>query len=86
MVLADASQALSLGEHAERRHFPAEHATPALPPAAYSRFWQRLHRRYDALLPLLPPAPTRATMEQALDALLARPMNWAPRCACCASW
>ena len=53
---------------------PAEHATPALPPAAYSRFWQRLHRRYDALFPLLPAGvPTRATMEQALDALLAQP-------------
>ena len=53
---------------------PAEHATPALPNAAYSRFWQRLHRRYDALFPLLPAGePTRATMEQALDALLAQP-------------
>lgn len=49
---------------------PAEHATPALATAAYSRFWQRLHRRYDALFSLLPPGPpTRATMEVALQAL-----------------
>lgn len=52
---------------------PAEHATPAPSQAAYSRFWQRLHRRYDALLPLLPPGPpTRATMETALQTLRAQ--------------
>ncbi|WP_370680225.1 bifunctional [glutamate--ammonia ligase]-adenylyl-L-tyrosine phosphorylase/[glutamate--ammonia-ligase] adenylyltransferase [Comamonas sp. GB3 AK4-5] len=49
---------------------PAEHATSAPATAAYSRFWQRLHRRYDALFSLLPPGPpTRATMEVALQAL-----------------
>ena len=41
-------------------------------PAAHSRFFQRLHRRYGPQLALLPPgAPVRATMEQALTALRA---------------
>jgi glutamate-ammonia-ligase adenylyltransferase len=64
---------------------PAEHATPALPPAAYSRFWQRLHRRYDALFPLLPAGAHRATMEQASTPCW-RGLELAPRCASCASW
>lgn len=43
------------------------------PPSQYSRFHQRLHRRYQAELALLPPGvPTRETMAQACDALLAR--------------
>ena len=47
--------------------------TDAAPgPAAHSRFFQRLHRRYGPQLALLPAgAPVRATMEQALAALLA---------------
>ncbi len=41
-------------------------------PAAHSRFFQRLHRRYAAELPLLPAGmPVRATMEPALAALRA---------------
>lgn len=52
---------------------PTEHARPTPAAAAYSRFWQRLHRRYDALFPLLPPGtPTRNTMEAALQALRAQ--------------
>ena len=44
--------------------------TPATSPAAHSRFWQRLHRRYGDVLALLPPGPpTRQTLEQALQAL-----------------
>ncbi|MGX5663403.1 MULTISPECIES: bifunctional [glutamate--ammonia ligase]-adenylyl-L-tyrosine phosphorylase/[glutamate--ammonia-ligase] adenylyltransferase [Diaphorobacter] len=47
--------------------------TAGSPPSEYSRFHQRLHRRYQAELALLPPgAPTRETMAQACDALLAR--------------
>lgn len=38
--------------------------------AAHSRFFQRLHRRYEAQLPLLPAGiPVRSTMEAALAAL-----------------
>ena len=41
--------------------------------AAYSRFFQRLHRRYAEELALLPPGPpTRASMEAALAVLMAR--------------
>ena len=41
--------------------------------AGHSRFYQRLHRRYEGDLPLLPPGtPVRATLEQAYDALRAR--------------
>ena len=44
--------------------------------ASYSRFHQRLHRRYEQELALLPPgAPTWATMEPALEALLARGLD-----------
>ncbi|CAB5700955.1 Glutamate-ammonia-ligase adenylyltransferase [Delftia tsuruhatensis] len=44
--------------------------------AAYSRFHQRLHRRYGDELSLLPPGPPeRATMEQALEALLHRGLD-----------
>lgn len=40
-------------------------------PAAHSRFFQRLHRRYGAQLALLPPGPPeRATLEQALASLV----------------
>ncbi|MFN4035231.1 bifunctional [glutamate--ammonia ligase]-adenylyl-L-tyrosine phosphorylase/[glutamate--ammonia-ligase] adenylyltransferase [Comamonas aquatica] len=47
--------------------------TPATSPAAHSRFWQRLHRRYGDVLALLPPGPpTRQTLEQALQALQAQ--------------
>ncbi|WP_313561535.1 bifunctional [glutamate--ammonia ligase]-adenylyl-L-tyrosine phosphorylase/[glutamate--ammonia-ligase] adenylyltransferase, partial [Diaphorobacter nitroreducens] len=47
--------------------------TAGSPPSEYSRFHQRLHRRYQAELALLPPGvPTRETMTQACDALLAR--------------
>ncbi|WP_287740330.1 bifunctional [glutamate--ammonia ligase]-adenylyl-L-tyrosine phosphorylase/[glutamate--ammonia-ligase] adenylyltransferase [Diaphorobacter sp.] len=47
--------------------------TAGSPPSEYSRFHQRLHRRYQAELALLPPSvPTRETMAQACDALLAR--------------
>jgi glutamate-ammonia-ligase adenylyltransferase len=48
---------------------------PATGPAAsdYSRFVQRVRRRYAGELPLLPPgAPVRAGMQITLDALLAR--------------
>jgi glutamate-ammonia-ligase adenylyltransferase len=56
------------------------HADPRNPPqpvgavlAEHSRFFQRLHRRYDNDLHLLPPgAPVWAMMEQAYDALRAR--------------
>src|SRR3989344_6107484 len=41
--------------------------------AAHSRFYQRLHRRYEADLLLLPPVvPRWPSMEQAYDALRAR--------------
>lgn len=47
--------------------------TAGSPPSEYSRFHQRLHRRYQAELALLPPGvPTRETMAHACDALLAR--------------
>ncbi|MDP3707185.1 MAG: glutamine-synthetase adenylyltransferase, partial [Polaromonas sp.] len=47
--------------------------TPAPPQAsAYSRFVQRIRRRYAQQMPLLPAgAPLRAGMQTALDALLA---------------
>ncbi|WP_313070703.1 bifunctional [glutamate--ammonia ligase]-adenylyl-L-tyrosine phosphorylase/[glutamate--ammonia-ligase] adenylyltransferase [Melaminivora sp.] len=46
---------------------------PPTPLSGHSRLVQRLHRRYGAELALLPPGPpTRATMEGACDALLAR--------------
>ncbi len=46
-------------------------STPA-PSAAYSRFVQRIRRRYADQLNLLPPgAPVRATMQPTLDVLLA---------------
>lgn len=41
--------------------------------AEHSRFFQRLHRRYEAEMSLLPPGvPTRESMGQTCDALLAR--------------
>ncbi|HBK01277.1 MAG TPA: hypothetical protein DDZ62_15850, partial [Delftia acidovorans] len=44
--------------------------------AAYSRFHQRLHRRYGHELSLLPPGPPeRASMEHALAALLERGLD-----------
>ena len=43
------------------------------PLAEHSRFFQRLHRRYEPEMALLPPGvPTRDTMNQTCDALLAR--------------
>ncbi len=50
---------------------------PAAPedalPSSHSRFVQRLRRRYQAELPLLPPgSPTRETMAAACEALRAR--------------
>lgn len=46
---------------------------PTGPLAEHSRFYQRLHRRYESDLPLLPPgAPVLATMVQAYEALCAR--------------
>ena len=46
------------------------------PPSTYSRFLQRLHRRYESQLPLLPAgAPDRASMRQALAALRAQSLE-----------
>ena len=43
------------------------------PLTEHSRFFQRLHRRYEPEMALLPPGvPTRDTMNQTCDALLAR--------------
>ncbi|MGD9775091.1 bifunctional [glutamate--ammonia ligase]-adenylyl-L-tyrosine phosphorylase/[glutamate--ammonia-ligase] adenylyltransferase [Diaphorobacter sp.] len=48
-------------------------APAGVPLSHYSRFHQRLHRRYPAQLPLLAPGiPSRDTMEQTCDALLAQ--------------
>jgi glutamate-ammonia-ligase adenylyltransferase len=42
----------------------------ARPAAAHSRFWQRLHRRYNDVMGALPPGPPdRAAIEQALQQL-----------------
>ena len=42
--------------------------------ATYSRFVQRLQRRYQAELPLMPPGlPVRAHLQACLDALRAQP-------------
>ena len=42
----------------------------------YSRFLQRLHRRYVAELPLLPPGPpTRDSLSAAYDALVSRGLD-----------
>ena len=52
---------------------PCNTIAPSEGLAEHSRFFQRLHRRYEQDLPLLPPgAPTRALMEQTLSALRAR--------------
>ncbi|BEU98495.1 bifunctional [glutamate--ammonia ligase]-adenylyl-L-tyrosine phosphorylase/[glutamate--ammonia-ligase] adenylyltransferase [Acidovorax sp. DW039] len=52
---------------------PCHTIAPSEGLAEHSRFFQRLHRRYEQDLPLLPPgAPTRALMEEALAALRAR--------------
>eukprot|EP01034_Spumella_vulgaris_P041127 gene41127-50896_t len=52
---------------------PCNTIAPSEGLAEHSRFFQRLHRRYEQDLPLLPPgAPTRALMEQTLAALRAR--------------
>ena len=51
-------------------------ADPIQTPAAHSRFWQRLHRRYDGMFALLPDgAPTRPHMEQTLQALLGQGLD-----------
>ena len=48
-------------------------SAPFVPGAAHSRFYQRLLRRYENDLPMLPPGvPRWPTMEQAYDALRAR--------------
>ncbi|MFN7152573.1 MAG: bifunctional [glutamate--ammonia ligase]-adenylyl-L-tyrosine phosphorylase/[glutamate--ammonia-ligase] adenylyltransferase [Acidovorax sp.] len=48
-------------------------AAPFVPGAGHSRFFQRLHRRYENDLAVLPAGtPVRATMEQAYDTLRAR--------------
>ena len=48
----------------------------ALPLSAHSRFVQRLRRRYEAELALLPPgAPRRDAMQQAFEALRARGLD-----------
>ncbi len=48
------------------------HVQPDADLAAYSRFVQRIRRRYDTRMGLLPPGkPVRASMEKALQALLA---------------
>ena len=56
------------------RHMPtSDPATADTPRSHYSRFHQRLHRRYAAEMALLPPGvPTRSSMEDACEALLAR--------------
>ena len=52
---------------------PPDHSPIPLDGAAYSRFFQRLHRRYGPQLDLLAPgAPQRSTMQAALAALLAQ--------------
>ncbi|AOG22301.1 bifunctional [glutamate--ammonia ligase]-adenylyl-L-tyrosine phosphorylase/[glutamate--ammonia-ligase] adenylyltransferase [Acidovorax sp. RAC01] len=49
---------------------------PGVALAEHSRFFQRLHRRYEADLHLLPPGtPVMATMQQACDALLSRGLD-----------
>ena len=51
---------------------PLDSTETSLGSAAHSRFFQRLHRRYGAQLDMLVPgAPRRSTMEEALAALLA---------------
>ena len=48
-------------------------AAPFVPGAGHSRFYQRLHRRYESDLAVLPAGtPVRATLEQAYDTLRAR--------------
>ncbi|QKV51476.1 bifunctional [glutamate--ammonia ligase]-adenylyl-L-tyrosine phosphorylase/[glutamate--ammonia-ligase] adenylyltransferase [Comamonas antarctica] len=55
---------------------PSELAPEAVERLAHSRFYQRLHRRYAGELALFPVGvPSRAGMEQALDALLAQGMD-----------
>src|SRR3989475_756146 len=57
-------------------HAMADTALNVPAQAAYSRFHQRLHRRYGDELSLLPPGPPeRASMEQALSALLERGLD-----------
>lgn len=52
----------------------------------YSRFLQRLHRRYADVLPLLPPGePNRDSLSAAYAALQAGAWTPAPPCACCDS-
>ncbi|MBF6631557.1 MAG: bifunctional [glutamate--ammonia ligase]-adenylyl-L-tyrosine phosphorylase/[glutamate--ammonia-ligase] adenylyltransferase [Comamonas sp.] len=54
----------------------ADHLEIHSPAAAYSRFWQRLHRRYADVMQALPPgAPERASMEQALTRLQAQGLD-----------
>lgn len=54
----------------------AENALNVPSPAQYSRFVQRLHRRYENWFDALPPgAPDRALMEQALGTLQSRGLD-----------
>ena len=54
----------------------AEQALNESSPAQYSRFVQRLHRRYENWFDALPPgAPDRALMEQALSTLQSRGLD-----------
>ncbi|MCD2512319.1 bifunctional [glutamate--ammonia ligase]-adenylyl-L-tyrosine phosphorylase/[glutamate--ammonia-ligase] adenylyltransferase [Comamonas endophytica] len=55
---------------------PSQPAPEAVSRLAHSRFYQRLHRRYEAELALFPAGvPSRAGMEQALDALSRQGMD-----------
>jgi glutamate-ammonia-ligase adenylyltransferase len=54
----------------------AENALNVPSPAQYSRFVQRLHRRYENWFDALPPgAPDRSLMEQALGTLQSRGLD-----------
>ncbi len=55
--------------------------------AEHSRFVQRIRRRYDKELPLLPPgAPTLDVMRTTWPPCVRKAWRWALRCACCAIW
>ncbi|MDR3452696.1 MAG: bifunctional [glutamate--ammonia ligase]-adenylyl-L-tyrosine phosphorylase/[glutamate--ammonia-ligase] adenylyltransferase [Rhodoferax sp.] len=63
----------SVGSAPEREVLLNAETGAAAPLSSHSRFLQRLHRRYESQLPLLPAgAPVRAGMQQALAALRAQ--------------
>ena len=65
----------------------ADRAAGAALLSSYSRFAQRLRRRYAAELSLLPPGrPALPTMAAAYDALRERGDDAGTPCASCASW